>query len=94
MGDHVECVAVFLKSSAHQFPGWMGLTYAWRGENDLAFEWLEKAYLVNPAFFSFILHNRWYKNLEGDPRYPVLLEKLGLLEYWKAMPKSNGGNLP
>jgi hypothetical protein len=27
---------------------------------------------------------------EADPRYSIFLEKLGLLEAWKAMPKSAG----
>jgi len=90
MGREAEAQIIInrlLKSSALQNPGVMGIVYAWRGENDLAFEWLEKDYLVRPANFSFFLINPWFKNLEGDPRYPVFLEKIGLLEYWKAMPR-------
>ena len=32
-----------------------------------------------------------FGHLEADPRYPVFLEKLGLLEAWKAMPLDRGG---
>ena len=90
MGREAEAQIIInrlLESSALQYPGFMGVAYAWRGENDLAFEWLEKDYLVRPANFSFFLISPWFKNLEGDPRYPVFLEKIGLLEYWKAMPR-------
>ena len=31
-----------------------------------------------------------FHHLESDPRYPVFLEKLGLLEAWRAMPRDRG----
>ena len=32
-----------------------------------------------------ILLNHAMRHLEADPRYPIILEKLGLLEAWQAM---------
>jgi hypothetical protein len=34
----------YIKKYATSFPFGMAVIYAWRGENDPAFEWLEKAY--------------------------------------------------
>ena len=58
------------------------MIHAWRGENDAAFEWLEKAYQNHTQFLIYILGNRYLKGLHTDPRYPAFLEKMGLLEYW------------
>ena len=65
----------------------MAGVFAWRGESDLAFEWLDIAFEQHSAFFAFLLINRNLHSLESDPRYPVLLEKIGLLTYWETMPK-------
>ena len=91
LGNEVAGQAVImglLASSANSRPISMAMVFAWRGENDLAFEWLEIAVQQHSANISFMLINRFLRNLESDPRYPVLLEKVGLLEYWKAMSKS------
>jgi adenylate cyclase len=74
-----------LADSPHQNPGRMASVYAWRGENDAAFEWLEMSFEKGMSFSS-ALGNEWGRGLENDPRYPILLEKVGLLEAWKAMP--------
>jgi hypothetical protein len=39
----------------------------------------------------YFLGNTLFRNLTTDPRYPVFVEKLGLLEEWKAMPAEYGG---
>jgi len=80
-----------LETSAHDFPLAMASVYAWRGENDAAFEWLEIAYQQRDYRLVHFLGNLWYRNLTTDPRYPVFVEKLGLLEEWKAMPAEYGG---
>ena len=64
---------------------WTAPLYASLGDNDTAFEWLETAFQQRDGGLSWILGNVYLKNLESDPRYPVFLEKLGLLEAWKAM---------
>ena len=66
-----------------------GVVESMLGNFAISNEWFEKAYQQRPAYFAFFLTNQWHKKLKSDPRYPVFLEKLGLLEYWKAMPKAD-----
>ncbi len=80
-----------LETSAHDFPIAMASVYAWRGENDTAFEWLEIAYQQRDYRLVHFLGSLWFRNLTTDPRYPVFVEKLGLLEEWQAMPPEYGG---
>jgi len=80
-----------LETSAHEFPSVMASVYALRGENDSAFEWLEIAYRQRDYRLVHFLGSLWFRNLTTDPRYPVFVEKLGLLEEWKAMPPEFGG---
>lgn len=62
---------------AHQFAS----VYAWRNDNDLAFEWLEKAYALKDAGLPLTRVHPVFKNLHSDPRWPVFLRKVGLAEY-------------
>ena len=69
----------------------MAELYGFRGENDSAFEWLEKAYQRREYQLAYFLGNWWFRKLVTDPRYAAFVEKLGLLEEWKAMPPEYGG---
>ena len=92
LGNEAEAQAIIdeiLKKPDQLSPASLALTYAWRGENDLAFVWFDKAMEQDPGSLSYILRNRWNRKLENDPRYPVFIEKLGLLNEWKAIPKSD-----
>ena len=51
--------------------------YAWRAENDRAFEWLEKALQNNDQGLSLSLSNYWFKNLHDDSRWQPFLAKIG-----------------
>jgi hypothetical protein len=75
----------YLEQSSRDFPIWAASLYASLGENDEAFEWLETAFRQRDGGLVFLLNNTYLKNVESDPRYPIFLEKLGLLEAWKAM---------
>jgi hypothetical protein len=92
LGDEAQSQALIneLLATADQFPGPMSSVYAWRGENDATFEWLEKAFQNGDSFINF-LGIEWMRGLEDDPRYPIFLEKIGLLEEWRAMPPEYGG---
>ncbi len=70
---------------------WIAETFAWRGEKDQAFEWLEKAYIQKDIELSYLLVNYVFESLQDDPRWVELLDKLNLLEYWRAMPLEYGG---
>ena len=54
--------------------------HAFRGEADLAFEWLERAYDQRDGGVSEIKGDRLMRGLVGDPRYKAFLRKLKLPE--------------
>jgi adenylate cyclase len=54
--------------------------HAFRGEVDLAFEWLERAYNQRDGGVSEIKGSRLMRGLVGDPRYKAFLRKLKLPE--------------
>ena len=72
-------------------PARVAEAHCWRGETDLAFEWLEKARDARDPGLSYLLGNVFLENLVSDPRWPVFLNKLDLLEAWQAMPPEYGG---
>jgi len=86
----------FLNTPAHVGPYAKAIIYAWRGENDSAFEFLELAFEQHRSGLANILTYDALHYLEDDPRYPVFLEKLGLLEAWKTMQaeKNESSNPP
>ncbi len=52
--------------------------YAWRGERDQAFDWIERAYQQRDAGLIYIRFDPLLANLRGDPRYRNWLQKLHL----------------
>jgi TolB-like protein/Tfp pilus assembly protein PilF len=52
--------------------------YAWRGERDQAFAWLERAYRQHDGGIGYVLHDSLLASLHVDPRYTALLKKLNL----------------
>jgi len=52
--------------------------YAWRGEKDKAFEWLERAYQQRDSGLNGIAWDPLLSSLKDDPRYGALLTKLDL----------------
>ncbi len=90
LGEEFKSLAItndFLKTTAQNQPYRMATIYAWRGENDPAFEWLGVAFEQRDSQLDGILTWREFDKLKTDPRFPIFLQKLGLLEAWKAMPK-------
>jgi adenylate cyclase len=90
MGREKESRALtneFLNTPAEFGPFPKALIYAWRGEKDDAFKSLEIAFDQHDRRLANILLVGAFHHLEADPRYPVFLEKLGLLEAWQAMPR-------
>ena len=57
--------------------------YAWRGETDKAFEWLEISYDQRDGGVSHLLGDPSFKPLHNDPRWEPYLLKLGLLKGWQ-----------
>ena len=52
--------------------------YAFRGEVDTAFEWLERAYAQRDAGLAQMKGAPWLKSIEADPRYKAFLKKMRL----------------
>ena len=52
--------------------------YAFRGETDRAFEWLDRAYTEHDTGLKEMKGDPLLKNLERDPRYADLLKKMRL----------------
>jgi TolB-like protein/DNA-binding winged helix-turn-helix (wHTH) protein/tetratricopeptide (TPR) repeat protein len=50
--------------------------YAWRGEKDKAFEWLDRAYRQQDGGMTGIKNNLSLASLRSDPRYAAMLRKL------------------
>jgi len=65
--------------------------YGYRDEKDIAFKWLEKAVEIRDSGIASVLGNPVLRKLITDPRWPVFLENLGLLEFWLEMPPEYGG---
>jgi serine/threonine protein kinase/tetratricopeptide (TPR) repeat protein len=58
----------------------VGDVYAWRGEKDKAFEWLERAYQQRDSGLNGIAYDPLLAGLQIDPRYGALLKKLNLAD--------------
>ena len=52
--------------------------YAWQGDKDKAFEWLERAYRQQDGGLTAIKYDPLLDNLRSDPRYHALLRKINL----------------
>ncbi len=69
-------------------------TYAWRGETDKAFEWLDECLEIRDSGLASVLGDRVFESLWDDPRWEILLGKLKLWDAWRAMPPAWGGPQP
>jgi len=67
---------------SQSWPFGLVLTYAWHGDHDQAFEWLDTAYEQNDAYMTQLIFNPWLAPLHDDPRWEVILDRMGLMEYW------------
>jgi hypothetical protein len=52
--------------------------YAFNGQKDEAFSWLNKAYAQKDIFLWSIKGDPFFKNIAGDPRYKIFLRKMNL----------------
>jgi TolB-like protein len=69
-----------IKTEAESMGYQIADVYAWRRENDKAFEWLERAYQRHDGGLGYVTYDRYLANLRTDPRYAALLRKLKLSE--------------
>jgi hypothetical protein len=67
-------IANFANAAAYQ----IAEAYAWRGEKEHAFEWLDRAYRQRDAGLSEIKASVPLALLRDDPRFAAMALKLGL----------------
>jgi TolB-like protein/cytochrome c-type biogenesis protein CcmH/NrfG len=58
----------------------IGVTYAWRGQKDQAFEWLERAYRQRDGGLAALKNDPILASLHGDARFTALLKKVNLAD--------------
>jgi len=73
-------LAEAIRHNGHSWPSEIARVYAFRGEKDRAFEWLDRAYDVRDQDLYFIKGDPLLKKLEADPRYKAFLRKMNLPE--------------
>jgi hypothetical protein len=54
--------------------------YAFRGESDKAFEWLDRAYRNRDSGFGHLRVDPLLRSLRGDPRWAPLLKQAGMAD--------------
>ncbi len=90
-GDEADSAAAeFSESMGQAAPYQMAYIRAWRRNVDAAFESLERALEQRAISMSFILSSPFFKNLEEDPRWDDLLDRIGLLDAYVAMKQREG----
>ena len=68
-----QAIAGFAQGAAYQ----IAEVYAWRGEEDKAIEWLERAVIQNDGGLAFVRVDPLLASLRTDARFQALLEKMG-----------------
>ncbi|HET6163147.1 MAG TPA: tetratricopeptide repeat protein [Planctomycetota bacterium] len=69
-----EVVAKYAHEAAYQIAG----IYAWRGEKDKAFEWLDRAYAQADGGMAYIKTDLFLESIRSDPRFAAMVKKMGL----------------
>ena len=73
-----ETMNDFLLQYQHDWPYQVAELYAFRGEINNAFAWLEKVYVKKDSWLSWLKADPLLENLWYDPRYNALLKKMNL----------------
>jgi len=55
-------------------------SYAYIGQTDKAFQWLQRAYVQKDPDMSLVKGDPLLKSLDGDPRFKALLREMNLPE--------------
>jgi hypothetical protein len=76
----VVALALLNAKYGRELPFLVAEAHAWRGENDLAFAWLDRAYAARDSYVCDIKLSSAFQRLAGDPRYKAFLRKMKLPE--------------
>ena len=82
-GKRAEAVKIVreleaMSQETYVSPAHVAVIYAGLGDNDVAFAWLEKAYLARARAMAWLNVSREWDGLRSDPRFAALLRKVGL----------------
>jgi TolB-like protein/tetratricopeptide (TPR) repeat protein len=78
--DSDEALKALIAKFADTQAYFVAMTYAYRGDKDRAFKWLDRAYAQRDQVLREIVGEPLFKNIEGDPRYKAFLKKMNLPE--------------
>ena len=73
-----EALNVLIAKYADSDAYFVAMTYAYRGNRDLALQWLERAYAQKDTSLVEIVGEPLFKNLATDPRFNTFLRKMKL----------------
>ena len=69
-----------IRQNGGSWPSEIARVYAFRGEKDKAFEWLDRAFNYRDEDLFMIKDDPLFRNLEADTRYKAFLRKMNLPE--------------
>ena len=72
IGDYDDSVQQLLDGDAEKMPFAMAWLFAWSGDVDRGFEWLEKAFVAGHEI-QYLYWDPFYENLRRDPRWPEFI---------------------
>ncbi|MFZ1683802.1 MAG: protein kinase [Candidatus Zixiibacteriota bacterium] len=75
--DHQKAELI---AQGEQWSFQIAMVCACRNEIDDAFEWLERGYAIRDSGMALTKVTRVFRPLHSDPRWPVLLKKIGLVD--------------
>ena len=85
LGNTAEADEALADLIENAHPYTLALVYGYRGEVDKTIERLNYMLENDDYYPTFILTETAFRSIHSDPRWQLLLEKLGLLEYWLEM---------
>jgi serine/threonine-protein kinase len=69
---------LLIERYGHILPYQAAEVYAWRGEPDLAFRWLDRTLELHDASVMYLKFDPLLDSLRGDPRFAAVLAKVNL----------------
>ncbi len=77
-----DTVTELVETWGETWPSVVADVFAYRGELDAAFDWLDRDYeKFGASGWGEIRLQRWYDNLRADPRWAALLERVGFADH-------------
>jgi adenylate cyclase len=81
MAEANKALDEFERNDAALFAYSISAVHARRGESDLAFKWLERAFVQHDSNLLNVHRDPWFASLHGDPRWKAFLRKMKLPEF-------------